>query len=322
MFGIKTNQSAENKAGQLRLFNRLKQGLQRTHSLLLTDVEDLFREKADISQEDLDNLEDRLLMADLGVRATATIMDRLRAHTRREKQDGGLQGTLEDIMQKILAPVEQPLVVPASGNRPFVILMAGVNGAGKTTSIGKLAGYFIGQGHSVLLAAGDTYRAAAVEQLQAWGRRNEVTVIAQQKGADSAAVIFDALQAARARNIDILIADTAGRLHTQGNLMDELRKIRKVINKFDNTLVPECMLVLDATTGQNALAQAREFNEAIGVTGIMLTKLDGTAKGGIIFALAEEMKIPVRFIGIGEQVDDLQVFNSHDYVSALLGPGA
>lgn len=322
MFGIKSNKQADKNAGQDRLFRRLKQGLQRTHSMLLTDVEDLFRGQADISQEDLDNLEERLLMADLGSKATTAIMDKLNAHLNRGRQDepGAIQSTLQGIMQAILDPVEQPLTVPVSGNRPFVILMAGVNGAGKTTSIGKLASFFTGQGHSVMLAAGDTFRAAAVEQLQAWGNRNKITVIAQQNGADSAAVIYDALQSARARNTDILIADTAGRLHTQDNLMDELRKIRRVINKFDSTLVPECMLVLDAATGQNALVQARQFNDAIGVTGIMLTKLDGTAKGGIIFALAEEMKIPVRFIGIGEQLDDLQVFNSHDYVSALLAP--
>lgn len=322
MFGIKTSRQNDKQTGRERLFGRLKQGLQRTHSLLLTDVEDLFREKADISQQDLDNLEDRLLMADLGSKATTAIMEKLNAHLKQEKQGGPgtMHTALQDIMQALLDPVEQPLTIPVSGNRPFVILMAGVNGVGKTTSVGKLAGYFAGQGHSVMLAAGDTFRAAAVEQLQAWGKRNKVTVIAQQNGADSAAVIFDALQSARARSIDILIADTAGRLHTQDNLMDELRKIRRVITKFDSTLVPECMLVLDAATGQNALVQARQFNDAIGVTGIMLTKLDGTAKGGIIFALAEEMKIPVRFIGIGEQLDDLQVFNSHDYVSALLAP--
>ena len=322
MFGIKTSRQNDKQTGRERLFGRLKQGLQRTHSLLLTDVEDLFREKADISQQDLDNLEDRLLMADLGSKATTAIMEKLNAHLKQEKQGGPgtMHTALQDIMQALLDPVEQPLTIPVSGNRPFVILMAGVNGAGKTTSIGKLASYFTGQGYSVMLAAGDTFRAAAVEQLQAWGKRNKVTVIAQQNGADSAAVIFDALQSARARSIDILIADTAGRLHTQDNLMDELRKIRRVITKFDSTLVPECMLVLDAATGQNALVQARQFNDAIGVTGIMLTKLDGTAKGGIIFALAEEMKIPVRFIGIGEQLDDLQVFNSHDYVSALLAP--
>ena len=322
MFGIKTNKQADKKTGRDRLFGRLKQGLQRTHSLLLTDIEDLFRENAEISQEDLDNLEERLLMADLGSKATTAIMEMLSARIKHEKQElpGRISTTLQDIMQAILDPVERPLTIPVSGNRPFIILMTGVNGVGKTTSIGKLASYFITQGYSILLAAGDTFRAAAVEQLQAWGKRNKVTVIAQQNGADSAAVIFDALQAARARDIDILIADTAGRLHTQDNLMDELRKIRRVISKFDSTLVPECMLVLDAATGQNALVQARQFNDAIGVTGIMLTKLDGTAKGGIIFALAEEMKIPVRFIGIGEQLDDLQVFNSHDYVSALLEP--
>jgi len=322
MFGIKTTKQEDKSIGHDRLFNRLKQGLRRTHTLLLTDIEDLFRGKVNISEVDLDNLEERLLTADLGIRATTAILEKLKIRSNQVQQDtpGIILATLQDIMQEILDPVMQPLTILPAENRPFVILMAGVNGVGKTTGIGKLAGYFIGQGYSVMLAAGDTFRAAAVEQLQVWGNRNQVAVIAQQANADSAAVIYDALQAARARNIDILIADTAGRLHTQGNLMDELRKIRRVISKFDSTLAPECMLVLDAGTGQNALAQAREFHAAIGVTGIMLTKLDGTAKGGIIFALAEELKIPVRFIGIGEQVDDLQVFDSHDYVSALLGP--
>jgi fused signal recognition particle receptor len=324
MFDIKTSKQADKKTSRQRLFSRLKQGLQRTHTLLLTDVGDLIQGKTDINQDDLDNLEEHLLMADLGIKATTAIMDNLNARIKQDQQDVPgrikMQSAIQDIMQGILEPVEQPLIIPASGNKPFVILMAGVNGVGKTTSIGKLANYFMEQGYTVMLAAGDTFRAAAIEQLQAWGDRNKVTVIAQQSGADSASVIYDALQAARARSIDILIADTAGRLHTQGNLMDELRKIRRVITKFDSTLVPECLLVLDAGTGQNTLAQAREFHDAIGVTGIIITKLDGTAKGGIVFALAEEMKIPIRFIGIGEQLDDLQVFNSQDYVTALLGP--
>ena len=221
-------------------------------------------------------------------------------------------------MLEILAPIEKPLTIPPDAHKPFVILMAGVNGSGKTTSAGKLANYFLTRGRRVMLAAGDTFRAAAVEQLQAWGERNRIAVIAQQNGADPAAVIYDALQSARARAIDVLIADTAGRLHTQGNLMEELKKVRRVITKFDPAIVPECMLVIDAGTGQNALTQTNQFNQAIGVTGIMLTKLDGTAKGGVIFALAMATGIPVRFIGIGEQIDDLQVFNRSDFVTALL----
>lgn len=323
MFGFKTKQPPAPEPGPGRLFSRLKQGLKRTHALLLTDVEDLFRDQQTIDHQMLETLEDRLLMADFGVAVTGAVIDSLSARIKKPGKDAPanphelLEHTLTGTLLEILAPVDQPLTIPVTGPRPFVILMAGVNGAGKTTSIGKIAKHFIGQGHSVMLAAGDTFRAAAVEQLQAWGKRNNVPVVAQHAGADSAAVIFDALQSARARNIDILIADTAGRLHTQGNLMDELKKIRKVITKFDNTMEPECLLVLDAGTGQNALAQARQFHAAIGITGIMLTKLDGTAKGGIVFALAQEMALPIRFVGIGEQVDDLQVFNSHDFINAL-----
>jgi len=232
---------------------------------------------------------------------------------------GGIRQAMADIMQEILAPVEQSLHIPGSP-RPFVILVIGVNGSGKTTSIGKLAAWFLNKNYTVLLAAGDTFRAAAVEQLQTWGARNHVPVIAQHNGGDSAAVIFDALQSARAQGIDIVIADTAGRLHTHTGLMDELKKIRRVITKFDPQVVPECLLVLDAGTGQNALSQVKLFNEAIGVTGLLLTKLDGTAKGGVIFALAGETGIPIRYIGIGEQQDDLQAFSSNDFIKALLAP--
>ena len=323
MFGFKSKQPAAPKPGQDRFLGRLKQGLKKTHALLLTDVEDLFQGKQTIDQDMLDILEERLLMADFGVAVTTSIMDSLSGRIKKKSNDAAnspqelLQHTLQETLLEILAAVDKPLTLPASGTKPFVILMAGVNGVGKTTSIGKLAKHLMGQGKSVMLAAGDTFRAAAVEQLQAWGKKNNVPVVAQHSGADSAAVIYDALQSARARNIDVLIADTAGRLHTQGNLMDELKKIRKVITKFDSTIEPECLLVLDAGTGQNALVQARQFNEAIGITGIMLTKLDGTAKGGIIFALAKELPIPVRFIGVGEQVDDLQVFNRQDFINAL-----
>ena len=301
------------------LFSRLKRGLQRTHAVLFTDINELFSGGGAMDQPLLDRLEEHLLMADVGVKTSKRMLDALTARARRKDGNGGARQALSDIMEEVLAPVEQPLQVPAS-SRPFVILVIGVNGSGKTTSIGKLAAYFRSKHYSVLLAAGDTFRAAAVEQLQTWGERIDVPVITQQNGGDAAAVIFDALQSARAQGIDIVIADTAGRLHTHAGLMDELKKIRRVINKFDAQLVPECLLVLDAGTGQNALAQVRQFNEAIGVTGLLLAKLDGTARGGVIFALAGETGIPIRYIGIGEQQDDLQVFSSRDFIKALLAP--
>jgi len=303
------------------LFSRLRHGLQRTQAVLFTDLNDLFSRGTDVGQDLLDRLEEHLLMADVGVKATERILKALVARRKHHQNSGGggIKRALQDTMLEILAPVEEHLVI-STDRRPFVILVTGVNGAGKTTSIGKLAAWFRKQGHSVMLAAGDTFRAAAVEQLQTWGARNNVPVIAQPDGADSAAVIFDALQSARAQKIDILIADTAGRLHTQGGLMDELKKIRRVITKFDDQLVPECLLVVDAGTGQNALLQVKQFNEAIGITGLLLTKLDGTAKGGMVFALAAETSIPIRFLGIGEQQDDLQVFNSKDFITALLAP--
>ncbi|MBA3563658.1 MAG: signal recognition particle-docking protein FtsY, partial [Gammaproteobacteria bacterium] len=275
----------------------------------------------------IDELEMRLLTADVGVEATERIIGGLnRKVARNELADvTALVRALHASMVEILAPCTQPLEIDTS-RRPFLILMVGVNGAGKTTTIGKLAGKLKDQGHRLMLAAGDTFRAAAVEQLEAWGRRNGVPVIAQQSGADPAAVIFDALQAARARHIDILIADTAGRLHSQSNLMEELKKVNRVVKKLDPDAPHETMLVIDGGTGQNALAQAREFHEAIGVTGITLTKLDGSAKGGILFALAERMRLPIRYIGVGEQVEDLGVFDAGEFVKALLaapaeGPG-
>ena len=322
IFGFKAAPAKEKQEPQqASLATRLRQGLQRTQSTLLDGLGDLFLGKQSIDEGFLETLEERLLIADLGINATTKIIDALSDRLKRsEKQDTAiLRETLNQLMCEILQPVNQPFIIPKPvSNKPYVILMVGVNGAGKTTSIGKLAKHLILDGHSVLLAAGDTFRAAAVEQLTNWGERNQVPVIAQQTGADSAAVIYDALQAARARNIDVLIADTAGRLHTQKNLMDELRKIRRTISKFDETIAVECMLVIDAGAGQNVLAQTKQFNDAIGVTGITLTKLDGTAKGGIIFALAMETNIPIRYVGVGEQIDDLQEFNSVDFVNALL----
>ena len=293
----------------MSLFERLKTRLAKTRSSLLGGLGDLFRGRK-IDEELLEELETRLLLADVGVDATRTIIDSLTQQAeRKELADGqALIGALQRRMAELLEPCEQTLSI--GEQRPFVILMVGVNGVGKTTTIGKLAKRLQSEGHSVLLAAGDTFRAAAVEQLQAWGERNKVPVIAQHSGADSASVLFDAIEAAKARKIDVVIADTAGRLHTQVNLMEELKKIKRVIGKLDATAPHEILLVVDAGTGQNALNQAREFNDAVGLSGIVLTKLDGTAKGGIIFAIAEKLRVPIRFIGIGEGVDDLRDFKA------------
>jgi fused signal recognition particle receptor len=254
----------------------------------------------------------------VGVEATRTIIaDLTRRVARKQLADPeALMSALHDDMHAVLEPVSQPLQIPPS-DQPFVLLMVGINGAGKTTTIGKIARHLQQQGRSVMLAAGDTFRAAAVEQLQTWGERNQVPVIAQKQGSDSASVIYDALQAAQARNIDVLIADTAGRLHTQTNLMEELKKIKRVLGKLDETAPHEVMLVVDAGTGQNALNQARQFNDAVALTGITLTKLDGTAKGGIIFAIAKQIGIPIRFVGVGESVEDLRPFDAGDFVDAL-----
>ncbi len=326
MFGFKkpgdskkqvTEQQTADKPG---FFSKLKSGLSKTQANLFDGLGDLLQGKKTIDATFLEDLEERLLLADLGIHATTRIIDALHSSISRHEisDQDQLRQTLATVMTSILDPVQQPLVIPTDKPGPFVILLTGVNGAGKTTTAGKLASHFMKQGHSVMLAAGDTFRAAAIEQLQAWGERNNVPVIAQHKGADSAAVIFDALQSAKANNIDILIADTAGRLHTQGNLMDELKKIHRAVGKFDENIVVENILVLDAATGQNALSQAKLFNYTIGIDGIVLTKLDGTAKGGVIFALALETDIPIRFIGVGEQVDDLHTFNSATFVNALL----
>jgi len=321
MFEFKKPEAPKQQAAdQTSFFSKLKAGLSKTQSSMFGGVGDLLQGKKSIDAAFLDDLEERLLVADLGIHATTEIIDALHASIKRSEisDHDQLRQALGVVMNNILDPVQKPLTIPVDKPGPFVILLVGVNGAGKTTTAGKLASHFINQGHSVMLAAGDTFRAAAVEQLQTWGERNNVQVIAQHKGADSAAVIFDALQSARANNIDILIADTAGRLHTQDNLMDELKKIHRAIGKFDDALMIENILVLDAATGQNALSQAKLFNQAIGIDGIILTKLDGTAKGGVIFALALDTGIPIRFIGVGEQLDDLHTFDSTAFVEALL----
>jgi len=321
MFGFKKPEASQQQTvDRTNFFSRLKTGLSKTQSNIFGGVGDLLQGKKCIDAAFLDDLEERLLVADLGVYATTEIIGALHSSIKRDEinDHDQLRQTLGVIMTGILNPVQQPLTIPADKPGPFVILLTGVNGAGKTTTAGKLASHFINKGYSVMLAAGDTFRAAAIEQLQTWGERNNVPVVAQHMGADSAAVIFDALHSARANNIDILIADTAGRLHTQDNLMNELKKIHRAVGKFDDTLAVENILVLDAATGQNALSQAKQFNNAIGIDGIVLTKLDGTAKGGVIFALALETGLPIRFIGVGEQLDDLHAFESTAFVEALL----
>lgn len=299
------------------IFGRLRRGLGRTSDSLVQGLGNLFLGRKEIDGDLLEELESRLLMADVGVDATMDIIDRLTQRVSRKELTNpeSLQGALKEELLSLLKPCEQPLSV--SGHKPYVILMVGVNGVGKTTTIGKLAKRFQSQGQSVMLAAGDTFRAAAVEQLQVWGDRNNVPVVAQHTGADSASVIFDALQAAQARDIDVLIADTAGRLHNKDNLMEELKKVVRVMGKLDDSAPHEVMLVLDAGTGQNALAQADHFRQWVGVSGISLTKLDGTAKGGVIFAIAKKLGLPIRFIGIGEAADDLRPFEAEPFIEAL-----
>jgi len=300
---------------------RLRERLNRGDSWLTYDLANL-APGGKIDEDTLEELESMLVMADVGIDTTTRIIDDLqKSLARKELKDlESLRNGLRTSLVDILTPVEQPLDIDPQ-HRPFVILMVGVNGAGKTTSIGKLARRFRDQGMSVMLAAGDTFRAAAVEQLQAWGERNDVPVIAQQSGADPAAVIFDAWEAARARGIDVLLADTAGRLQNQQGLMDELAKIRRVIARRDETAPHEIMLVLDASQGQNALVQAQKFHEALGLTGITVTKLDGSAKGGILLAIANALQVPVRFIGIGEKAEDMQPFVAGEFVDALLASG-
>lgn len=312
------SEKAQNQLHSGGFFTRLKQGLSRTRHGLTDGLANLVLGAKTIDDVLMDQIEDLLITADLGIDATTRIShNMLQKISRNElKNPEALFSALHDEMQAILTPCEQPLVIPEQDN-PYVILVIGINGAGKTTTIGKLAKRLQNEGKSVMLAAGDTFRAAAVEQLQVWGERNAIPVIAQQNGADSASVIYDALESARSKKIDVLIADTAGRLHTQTNLMEELKKVKRVMGKIDAAAPHEVMLVLDAGTGQNALNQAEQFNQAMQLTGITLTKLDGTAKGGVIFALAHKMGLPIRYIGVGEGIEDLRTFNAHEFVDAL-----
>ena len=305
------------------LFARLRHGLNKTGQQLSSAISDVVLGKKEIDQSLLEELETHLLAADLGIETSSAVIAELTERVARKEltQPDALYGALKSLCTNRLKSVEQPLVIP-SAPRPFVLLVVGVNGVGKTTTIGKLAHHYQQAGLSVMLAAGDTFRAAAVEQLQEWGRRHQVPVVAQHTGADSASVIFDAVQSAKAKGIDLVIADTAGRLHTRDNLMEELKKVVRVIKKCDATAPHEILLVLDAGTGQNALNQSHQFLQAVPVSGLALTKLDGTAKGGIIFALAERFRLPVRFIGVGEQAEDLQPFDAAKFVQALLpSPG-
>ena len=306
------------KPGVRGFFQRLRAKINVGPAWLTTDIKELLPGRK-IDAEILDELETRLITADVGTEATRRILDDLRRQVARKELGDvdALLAALRKAMVDILAPVERPLAVdPAI--KPYVILVVGINGAGKTTTIGKLAHRLLAEGRSVMLAAGDTFRAAAREQLTIWAERNGVPIIAQQSGAEPAAVIFDALQAARARNIDVLIADTAGRLHTQTHLMDELKKVKRVLARLDPAAPHEVLLILDGTIGQNAVAQAAEFHKGLGVTGLVVTKLDGTAKGGVVLAIAQRLGIPIRFVGVGEDTEDFGVFNASEFVSALL----
>ena len=307
--GVKKPEEASNESATLS--DRLK----RTRTGLFGGL--FSRNKTVIDNATLEELEDRLLLADIGIKTTDQVIQLLKAESKKNSTENPLE-LLKQVLLPTLKLVEKALIIPDIPNKPYLILVVGVNGVGKTTTIGKLAKRLQGEGRSVMLAAGDTFRAAAIEQLQVWGDRNEIKVIAQTHGSDSGAVIFDALKSARSNNIDVLIADTAGRLHNKDNLMEEMKKIHRIGNKFDTDLQSEVLLVLDAGTGQNALIQAKQFNEMIGIDGIVLTKLDGTAKGGIVFSLADELNIPIRFIGVGEQIEDLRPFDAAEFIDALL----
>ncbi len=317
MQSMPTNVADEMSEDKVSFFKRLKSGLGKTRNKLSEGIQSVFMGEKTLDEEMLEELETILLTSDVGVSATQEIVgDLTKKMGRKELTDTtAVYHYLQETLVDLLRPVE--LVLKTDSNHPFVILMVGVNGVGKTTTIGKLAKLFQAEGKSVMLAAGDTFRAAAVDQLRIWGERNEVPVIAQDTGADSASVVFDAVAAARARNIDVLIADTAGRLQNKKNLMDELTKITRVLQKIDPTAPHEVILVLDAGTGQNALSQAREFQKAVDVSGLVLTKLDGTAKGGVIFALAQQLKIPIRYVCVGEKIGDLRPFSAEEFVTAL-----
>ena len=310
-------QSETPKETKLGFFARLKQGLSKTRLNLGGGLFDLFKGKQ-IDDELFEELETHLLLADIGVETTMKIIDSLtKSANRKQLKDAeALYELLKIELKKVIENVSQPLEIPES-DEPFVMLMVGVNGVGKTTTIGKLAKQFQAEGKSVMLAAGDTFRAAAVEQLQVWGERNDIPVIAQHTGADSASVIFDAISAAKARKVDIIIADTAGRLQNKAHLMEELKKVVRVMKKLDVNAPHEVMLTLDAGTGQNALSQTKLFDEAVGLTGLTVTKLDGTAKGGVVFAIADKYNIPIRYLGVGEGIDDLRPFNGDDFIDAL-----
>lgn len=306
------------EAAPINFFARIKSGLSRTRSQFSEGLTNLFLGQKQIDEDLLEEIETQLLTADVGIAATTTIIESItEKYQRNELKDAAsLHKVLKTELGDLLKTCQQALDIKKT-NQPFVILVVGVNGVGKTTTIGKMAKRFQSQGHSVMLAAGDTFRAAAVEQLQVWGERNNVQVVAQHTGADSASVIYDAVASAKAKGIDVLIADTAGRLQNKENLMNELEKVVRVMRKIDPSAPHEVMLVLDAGTGQNALTQAQAFQKAVGVTGISLTKLDGTAKGGIIFAIAKQLQLPIRFIGVGEQIDDLRPFEADEFVAAL-----
>ena len=315
---VKSEEPADLEAEiKLGFFARLKQGLSRTRQNLGGGLVDLFRGKK-IDDDLFEELETHLLLADVGVETTMKIIDSLTqsASKKQLKDASALYELLKIELKKIIQDVSQPLVIP-EGEGPFVMLMVGVNGVGKTTTIGKLAKQFQAQGKSVILAAGDTFRAAAVEQLQVWGERNDIPVIAQHTGADSASVIFDAISAAKARKVDVIIADTAGRLQNKAHLMEELKKVVRVMKKLDVNAPHEVMLTLDAGTGQNALSQTKLFDEAVGLTGLTITKLDGTAKGGVVFAIADKHSIPIRYLGVGEGIDDLRPFDGDEFIEAI-----
>lgn len=315
---MKGNVAKDNGEGKSGFFQRIKAGLSRTRGNFGEGLGRIFLGKKVIDDDLMEDIETTLLMADVGVDATTEIIGDLTQRVARKElgDPEALYKALQASLADLLRASEEPLEIDAS-RQPFVILMVGVNGAGKTTTIGKLTRRLQAQGKSVLLAAGDTYRAAAVEQLQVWGERNNTAVISQGTGADSASVIYDAVAAARARGVDVLIADTAGRLQSKKNLMEELAKVNRVIAKLDESAPHEVMLVIDAGTGQNAISQAREFQQAVNVSGIVLTKLDGTAKGGVIFAIARQLGLPIRYVGVGEQIEDLRPFDAREFVKAL-----